>query len=125
MINKAGNFDLDVVAKNYLQIVVVIINFFPKDFEFGDCYARFPYNFPNLASKILSLNIKRLSKDWQERFNHPIVLAETFVDPRYFVGTSYDGAREIPKRSQIKISSSIRTLIFYHLLWLQHKETSL
>ncbi len=47
---------------------------------------------PNLASKVLSLNIKRLSKDWQERFNHPIVLAETFVDPRYFVGTCYQAA---------------------------------
>lgn len=47
---------------------------------------------PNLASKILSLNIKRLSKDWQERFNHPIILAETFVDPKYFVGTCYKAA---------------------------------
>lgn len=47
---------------------------------------------PNLASKILSLNVKRLSQDWQERFNHPIVLAETFVDPRYFVGTCYQAA---------------------------------
>jgi Transposase DDE domain. len=47
---------------------------------------------PNLASKVLSLNVKRLSKDWQERFNHPIVLAETFVDPRYFIGTCYQAA---------------------------------
>lgn len=47
---------------------------------------------PNLASKVLSLNVKRLSKDWQGRFNHPIVLAETFVDPRYFVGTCYQAA---------------------------------
>ena len=47
---------------------------------------------PNLASKVLSLNIKRLSKDWQGRFNHPIVLAETFVDPRYFAGTCYQAA---------------------------------
>lgn len=47
---------------------------------------------PNLASKILSLNIKRLSEDWQERFNHPIILAETFVDPKYFVGTCYQAA---------------------------------
>lgn len=46
----------------------------------------------NLASKILSLNLKRLSKDWQGRFNHPIVLAETFVDPRYFVGTCYQAS---------------------------------
>ncbi len=47
---------------------------------------------PNLASKILSINIKRLSGDWQERFNHPIALAETFVDPKYFVGTCYKAA---------------------------------
>jgi len=47
---------------------------------------------PNLASKILSLNVKRLSKDWQERFNHSVVLAETFVDPRYFIGTCYQAA---------------------------------
>ena len=47
---------------------------------------------PNLASKVLSLNVKRLSKDWQERFNHPIVLAETFVDSRYFIGTCYQAA---------------------------------
>ena len=47
---------------------------------------------PNLASKILSLNIKRLSGDWQERFNLPIVLAETFVDPKYFAGTCYQAA---------------------------------
>lgn len=46
----------------------------------------------NLASKILSINIKRLSGDWQERFNHPIALAETFVDPKYFVGTCYKAA---------------------------------
>ncbi len=34
----------------------------------------------------------RLSSDWQERFNHPVVLAETFVDPKYFVGTCYRAA---------------------------------
>lgn len=47
---------------------------------------------PNLASKVLSLNINRISKDWQERFNHPIILAETFVDPKYFAGTCYQAA---------------------------------
>ena len=46
----------------------------------------------NLASKVLSLNLKRLSTDWEGRFNHPIVLAETFVDPKYFVGTCYKAA---------------------------------
>jgi len=43
----------------------------------------------NLASKILSLNIKRLSFDWQKIYGHPILLAETFVDPSWFCGTCY------------------------------------
>jgi len=34
----------------------------------------------NLASKILSLNLKRLSRDWMKYYQHPIILAETFVD---------------------------------------------
>jgi len=47
---------------------------------------------PNLASKILSLNLRRLSKDWMEVFGHPIVLAETFVDHSRFSGTCYRAA---------------------------------
>lgn len=43
----------------------------------------------NLASKILSLNIRRLSSDWQRFYGHPILLAETFVDPSRFKGTCY------------------------------------
>lgn len=43
----------------------------------------------NLASKILSENVKRLSGDWDAVFGHPIVLAETFIDPRRFRGTCY------------------------------------
>jgi hypothetical protein len=34
----------------------------------------------NLASRVLSQNLRRLSADWQERFGHPVYLAETFVD---------------------------------------------
>lgn len=34
----------------------------------------------NLASRVLSLNLRRLSADWQERWGHPVYLAETFVD---------------------------------------------
>ena len=44
---------------------------------------------PNLASRILSENLKRLSDDWVERYRHPIVLVETFVDPQRFEGTCY------------------------------------
>lgn len=44
---------------------------------------------PNLASKILALNIHRLASDWQHYHDHPILLAETFVDPKRFLGTCY------------------------------------
>jgi len=47
---------------------------------------------PNLASRILSLNLKRLSHDWMKSHGHPVWLAETFVDPRYFKGVCYKAA---------------------------------
>jgi hypothetical protein len=34
----------------------------------------------NLASRVLGMNARRLSADWQERYGHPIWLAETFVE---------------------------------------------
>lgn len=43
----------------------------------------------HLASKVLALNLKRLSDDWQKVYNHPIFLAETFVDLSRFHGTCY------------------------------------
>ena len=43
----------------------------------------------NLGSRTLSLCLKRLSKDWIEKYGHPILLVETFVDPRYFDGGVY------------------------------------
>lgn len=47
------------------------------------------WHVPNLASRILSLCRKRVQADWQERFGHPVVLLETFVDPKEFHGTVY------------------------------------
>jgi hypothetical protein len=47
---------------------------------------------PNLASKTLSLNLKRLSMDWKQIHGHPILLAETFVDISRFHGTCYKAA---------------------------------
>jgi hypothetical protein len=44
---------------------------------------------PNLGSRVLSLCRKRLPCDWQERFGHPALLLETFVDPVRFRGTVY------------------------------------
>lgn len=46
----------------------------------------------NLASRALALNCKRLSADWVTVYGHPVVLAETFVDPERFVGTCYRAA---------------------------------
>jgi hypothetical protein len=53
------------------------------------------YHIPNLASRILSLCQKRLCTDWQERFGHPVVLLETFVDPQRFRGTVYKASNWI------------------------------
>jgi len=47
------------------------------------------HSIPNLASRILALNLKRLSSDWEAIYGHHIWLVETFVDPRYFQGTCY------------------------------------
>ena len=44
---------------------------------------------PNLASRVMKLVLERLSTDWQQRFKHPIVLVESFVDPEQFRGTTY------------------------------------
>ncbi|MCP4491334.1 MAG: ISAs1 family transposase [Gammaproteobacteria bacterium] len=43
----------------------------------------------NLASKVLSLNLKRLSSDYERVYGHPVYLAETFVDESQFQGTCY------------------------------------
>jgi len=51
---------------------------------------------PNLASKTLALNLRRLSADWEAVFGHPVVLAETFVDQARFRGTCYLAANWLP-----------------------------
>lgn len=43
----------------------------------------------NLASKVLSLNLKRLSSDFEMVYGHPLYLAETFVDESRFKGSCY------------------------------------
>ncbi|MGH2359034.1 MAG: ISAs1 family transposase [bacterium] len=47
---------------------------------------------PNLASRVLALNLKRLSEDWEVCHGHPVLLAETFVDGARFRGTCYRAA---------------------------------
>jgi hypothetical protein len=48
-----------------------------------------PGQYPNLASRAMALNLARLSRDWQDQYGHPIVLAESFVDLEWFRGTAY------------------------------------
>ena len=50
------------------------------------------WNVPNLASRLLALNVKRLSRDWLCFHGHPVLLAETFVDADRFRGTCYRAA---------------------------------
>jgi hypothetical protein len=44
---------------------------------------------PNLASRILGLTLRRLSRDWQERWGHRVLVVESFVDESRYRGTCY------------------------------------
>jgi hypothetical protein len=48
---------------------------------------------PHLASHLLGQIARRISRDWENIYHHPIVWLETFVDPaRGFTGTCYKAA---------------------------------
>lgn len=47
---------------------------------------------PHLASWIQGRVLRRLSADWQQKYGHPIVLVETFVERDRFAGTAYRAA---------------------------------
>ena len=46
-------------------------------------------HYPNLISRFMKLMLGRLSDNWQERWGHPLALAESFVDPQLYQGTAY------------------------------------
>lgn len=46
-------------------------------------------HYPNLASRVMRLCLQRLSSDWQTRWGHGLLAAESFVDGQLFRGTSY------------------------------------
>lgn len=79
---------------------------------------------PHLASHVLSLIRKRILRDWVEKYNHPILGLETFVDTTRFKGTCYKAANWIHLgRTQgrtrqdrfHKIQTSIKDVYFYPL----------
>src|SRR5271157_4511333 len=44
---------------------------------------------PNLGSRLLKLTLARLRADWQQKYGHPVLVVESFVDPERFQGTVY------------------------------------
>ena len=50
---------------------------------------------PHLASRVLGLSLRQLPREWQRLHAAPLLLAETFVDPARFAGTSYRAANWI------------------------------
>ncbi len=51
-----------------------------------------PGVFPNLASRFLAGMTRRLADDWLNVHGHKVLLAETFCDPEFFLGTMYRAA---------------------------------
>ncbi len=45
--------------------------------------------YPNLGSRVLGLCLRRLSQDWQARWEHPVLVVESFVDESQYRGTCY------------------------------------
>lgn len=47
---------------------------------------------PHLASHLLGRVARRIARDWQDLYEHPVVLLESFVDTERFAGTCYKAA---------------------------------
>lgn len=47
---------------------------------------------PHLASRLLGTVMRRLQRDWEEKYGHPVWLVETYVDRDRFRGTCYQAA---------------------------------
>lgn len=79
----------------------------------------------NLASRILSLSLRRLSGDWERFYGHPILMAETFVDPARFAGTCYRAANWTPlgetrgfgKKNGQWVEHGMPKRVFVYPLW--------
>ncbi|MEK7751579.1 MAG: ISAs1 family transposase [Acidobacteriota bacterium] len=45
--------------------------------------------YPNLASRVLGLCLRRLGADWETHWAHPVLVVESFVDESRYRGTCY------------------------------------
>ena len=52
---------------------------------------------PNLASKVLSLAMRRVAQDWQESWGQRPLVVESFVDETIYRGTCYTGRAGLSK----------------------------
>jgi hypothetical protein len=50
----------------------------------------------HLASHLLGRVARRISDDWQQLYQHPIYLLETFIDPARYRGICYRAANWLP-----------------------------
>ncbi len=48
-----------------------------------------------LASKVMAMNIRRISSDWLKVYNYPLYMLETFVEQNRFKGTCYQASNWI------------------------------
>lgn len=47
------------------------------------------HQYPNMASRVLALCLKRLDADWREVWGQPVLMVESFVDESLHRGTAY------------------------------------
>lgn len=47
------------------------------------------HQYPNLASRILGITLRRLNRDWEAHWGHKVLIVESFVDETLYRGTCY------------------------------------
>ncbi len=76
---------------------------------------------PHLASHLLALTRQRICVDWQEKYGHPILLLETFVEQGRYKGTCYQADNWIPvgqTRGRSRNHDSGEPRVAVKLVWL-------
>ena len=72
------------------------------------------HKLPNLASRVLALALHRLSDDWAQRYGHPVLLVESFVDTSRFQGTCYKACGFKPVGSSAGFARASRDFYLEH-----------
>jgi Domain of unknown function (DUF4338) len=79
---------------------------------------------PHLASHLLGVMARRISKDWDNLYKHPVVFLETFIDPELYKGTCYRAANWVSmgmttgrgkNDSTMKANRSLKEVLGYPL----------